>query len=210
MKKRKASYQTPNYSNDDEMSVKIPCISKDLESLPFTHLTKIEANKLYIDLQLGQKRADSRKAAIIFCIYQVYLNRDEYMDVAHIGEKVGLDRIKSEKAICEYSCVLIRTEIPGTNHSGEIDPEVMIDYYTSKDVLGLNDLDIAEIKELYETISEYDIDFGQSKKAIVASVIYFWIKQKQIPFDERKYLKAFPGVHLKKIKEIYQSICLYE
>lgn len=208
MSKRKPVYNlnSSNYADYIDTGRKSSGISKDLDSLFFSELIKVEANKLYLSLELGQKRADSRKMAVVFCVYQAHLNQDLYYDIVHIGEKIGLAPEKCNKAISIYSKILASAQMATDNHNGEVDPFVMIRYYCGPGVLELNEEDITEIINLYEEAVEQELDINKPKKALVSSLIYLWIKRGGIPFDERRYLKAFPGVSMSKIKEIYKEL----
>jgi transcription initiation factor TFIIIB Brf1 subunit/transcription initiation factor TFIIB len=178
-------------------------ISKDLASLPFSPTIKIEANDLYLDLNLGQKRAESRKMAITFCIYQTCLDRGSYCDVIHIGDTMKLSPEKSLKSISVYSKGLAHSKKITDHHIGEVDPFLMIDYYCDV-VLGLNEDDVNEIKDLYEKVDA--ATSGLSKKVMVASTVYYWIRKKGLPLVERNFAKVFPGVALSRIKETYVEL----
>jgi hypothetical protein len=181
-------------------------ISKDLEKLPYSAEIKLDANNLYLNMGLGQKRADKRKMAVIFCLYQVILNNGEYYDIVHLGQQVGLDEKQSNSSISIYSKQLGNAELTKENHNGIVEIAAMIRYYCGSNAVQLEPEQTNEILNLYEQVRDQFFNFRCTKKTFVAALVYFWIKTKALSFDEQLFLTVFPGVTIKKLNTVYASL----
>jgi hypothetical protein len=204
MHARKYSYLASGKIDDAYIETEIIGIGKDIRELSFPDSMKLDANILYLSLKLGQKRGRKRKMAITFCIYQVYLNEGLYYDIIHIGKMLGLTESDSMKSISAYSKALANARMTKENHRGIVDPMAMILYYCGPDVLGLGESDLEEVKELYIQTGDFIQNF--SKKLFIAAVVYYWMTQKALVFDQTLYMRAFPGITMKRIQAVYNQL----
>lgn len=181
---------------------------EEINSLNFPDDVRQEATEFYLKVFQKRRRGKNRKMAVVYAVNQTYLNRGEYFDIVHIGAEVGLTESDSNKAIS--ACLNNPSLYDLTdNHIGQVDPMAMIDYYCGERVLNLTAEGKKQVVDVYTTAEDAELFNNEGKKAKVAACGYYWLRREGMPIDQAKYLKAFPGVTMKKIEDLsFKVSCL--
>lgn len=159
--------------------------------LDFDYSAKVEAAKIYILLNIGNTRADNRKKAICYCIYQGYLNIGKYYDVVHIGRKLKLPSDQAKESISSFSRKFNLVDDTYEFHSGDVDIEIMMEYYTSSFEQPLTQETTEELKSLCSIWEQEIINTKFSKREFITGLVYNYFRANGIQVNDMRFSHHF-------------------
>ncbi|AHH01988.1 transcription initiation factor TFIIB [Pithovirus sibericum] len=174
-------------------------ILSELSQLEIPDEIRLEANRVYQQLEIPVKRNKNRKRMIFFCIYRAYDNLYQLKDSRSIADLVGLPYNEINKAFSICSKVQTGHSIPIIHKTAaEFIPVILKDLGVE---LELSDI-LAVLEEVIEKDKSLKDDFPQT---VAAAVICYYLCINGIVFQRKEIAEVTRRSEM-TIQKIYKKV----
>ena len=161
-------------------------INKDVENMGFSDTIVTKADELYTQCTKGQiYRGNSRKAIVFACIYHAYKMSENHQTPENLIKLFGLNRKTGLKGL---KIVNVNTPKDSEIHTTFITPEHII--CDIMDKFKATDKQKDEVVNLFKRVKNKSSKLNRARpQSVAASLIYYWIRDKQMDITLKEFAK---------------------
>lgn len=175
-------------------------ILSDLDKINISDDVRIEAERIFQQLETNTKRGKRRKKLLFYCIFNAYLSLKQSKDPKYVAELVGIAPTEMSKAFSMCSESQTNYRPPSVFHS----PIDFIPEYHRK--VGLDESCLDSVLDLAKTILKKDPDLNENYPQVVAAgILLYYMTINGVSVNKKEFSKLVRRSEM-TISKMYKRI----